>query len=105
VALDRLQADGGLDVPIHVDAVSGLITPFLDPGLTRDFRLERVRSINASGHKYGLVYPGVGWVVWRDREACRKSSCSTWTTSAAGCRRFALNFSRPGPGSSPSTTR
>ena len=57
--LDRLAAGGGPDVPIHVDAASGgFVAPFLQPGLVWDFRLPRVASINASGHKYGLVYPG-----------------------------------------------
>ncbi|WP_236706449.1 glutamate decarboxylase, partial [Frankia sp. ACN1ag] len=66
--LDRLAAGGGPDVPVHVDGASGgFIAPFCDPELVWDFQLDRVVSINASGHKYGLVYPGVGWVVWRDR--------------------------------------
>src|SRR5207342_809456 len=65
-ALDELAAAGGPDVPVHVDAASGgFVAPFIDPALEWDFRVSRVRSINASGHKYGLVYPGVGWVVWR----------------------------------------
>ncbi|MFM7063680.1 MAG: glutamate decarboxylase, partial [Actinomycetes bacterium] len=65
-ALDQLAADGGPDVPLHVDAASGgFVAPFLQPDLVWDFRLERVHSISTSGHKYGLVYPGVGWVVWR----------------------------------------
>ncbi|HWQ01144.1 MAG TPA: glutamate decarboxylase, partial [Gaiellaceae bacterium] len=67
--LDRLQAETGLDVPIHVDGASGgFVAPFLDPDLEWDFRLPRVQSINASGHKYGLVFPGVGWAVWRDAD-------------------------------------
>jgi glutamate/tyrosine decarboxylase-like PLP-dependent enzyme len=66
-ALDGLQAAGGPDVPIHVDGASGgFIAPFLHPDLEWDFRVPRVASINTSGHKYGLVYPGVGWVVWRE---------------------------------------
>jgi glutamate decarboxylase len=66
-ALDDVQARTGLDVPVHVDGASGgMIAPFLDPDLEWDFRLPRVVSINTSGHKYGLVYPGVGWVLWRD---------------------------------------
>src|SRR6478736_951699 len=68
-ALDKLQADTGLDIPVHVDAASGgFIAPFLDPDLEWDFRLPRVQSINTSGHKYGLVYPGLGWVVWAKPE-------------------------------------
>ena len=58
-ALDKLAADGGLDVPVHVDAASGgFVVPFLHPDLEWDFRLPRVVSINVSGHKYGLTYPG-----------------------------------------------
>ena len=69
-ALDDLQERTGLDVPVHVDGASGaFVAPFIDPDLEWDFRLPRVASINTSGHKYGLVYPGVGWVVWRDAEA------------------------------------
>jgi glutamate decarboxylase len=69
-ALDRLQADRGWDIPVHVDGASGgMIAPFCDPDLQWDFRLPRVASINTSGHKYGLVYPGVGWALWRDADA------------------------------------
>ena len=68
-ALDDLQERTGLDVPLHVDGASGaFIAPFLDPDLEWDFRLPRVHSINASGHKFGLVYPGLGWVVWAKQE-------------------------------------
>ena len=71
-ALDDLQARTGLDVPVHVDGASGgFVAPFIDPDLVWDFALPRVASINTSGHKYGLVYPGVGWVVWRDARRCR----------------------------------
>jgi glutamate decarboxylase len=67
--LDRLAAGGGPDVLIHVDGASGgFVAPFLQPDTEWDFRLPRVASINASGHKYGLVYPGVGWIIWRDQE-------------------------------------
>src|SRR5215213_3517771 len=66
-ALDELQSRTGIDVPVHVDGASGaFIAPFLDQDLEWDFRLPRVASINTSGHKYGLVYPGVGWIIWRD---------------------------------------
>jgi glutamate decarboxylase len=59
--------DGGLDVPIHVDAASGgFVWPFLYPKTEWDFRLEQVRSINVSGHKFGLVYPGIGWLIFRE---------------------------------------
>jgi glutamate/tyrosine decarboxylase-like PLP-dependent enzyme len=65
-----LQTEKGIDVPLHVDAASGgFVAPFLVPELEWDFRLPRVQSINASGHKYGLVNPGVGWAVSRDESA------------------------------------
>src|SRR6185437_12759039 len=69
-ALDELADSGGPDVPVHVDGASGgFVAPFLDPELIWDFQLPRVVSINSSGHKYGLVYPGVGWALWRDHAA------------------------------------
>ncbi|HMS62304.1 MAG TPA: glutamate decarboxylase, partial [Solirubrobacteraceae bacterium] len=69
VALDALQERTGLDIPIHVDGASGaMIAPFIDPDLKWDFSVPRVASINTSGHKYGKVYPGVGWIIWRDEE-------------------------------------
>ncbi len=76
-ALDDLQSRTGLDVPVHVDGASGaMIAPFCDTDLEWDFRLPRVASINTSGHKYGLVHPGVGWAVWRDTDACPRTWCS-----------------------------
>jgi glutamate decarboxylase len=96
-ALDRLQADSGLDVPIHVDAASGgFVAPFLDPDLVWDFRLPRVQSINASGHKYGLVYPGVGWAVWRDKAALPEDLIFEVDYLGGRMPTFALNFSRGG---------
>ncbi len=96
-ALDDLQARTGIDVPVHVDGASGaFIAPFLDPDLAWDFRLPRVSSINTSGHKYGLVYPGVGWVVWRDAEAL-PADLIFWVNYLGDTMpTFALNFSRPG---------
>lgn len=96
-ALDELAAGGGPDVPVHVDGASGaMIAPFLDPALAWDFRLPRVASINTSGHKYGLVYPGVGWVVWRDTPALPEELIY-WVNYLGGeMATFALNFSRPG---------
>lgn len=65
--LVRLKHERGLDVPLHVDGASGgFVWPFLYPDTPWDFRLEQVRSINVSGHKYGLVYPGLGWLVFRE---------------------------------------
>jgi glutamate decarboxylase len=96
-ALDRLQADQGLDVPVHVDAASGgFVAPFIDEDLEWDFRVSRVQSINASGHKYGLVYPGVGWILWRDKEALPEDLVFRVNYLGGDMPTFALNFSRPG---------
>jgi glutamate decarboxylase len=96
-ALDTLQAEQGLDVPVHVDAASGgFIAPFLDPDLVWDFRLPRVQSINTSGHKYGLVYPGVGWVIWRNPDALPDDLVFDVNYLGGDMPTFALNFSRPG---------
>ncbi|MGH9280975.1 MAG: glutamate decarboxylase [Acidimicrobiales bacterium] len=96
-ALDKLQTDTGLDVAVHVDAASGgFIAPFIDPDLEWDFRLPRVQSINASGHKYGLVYPGVGWVIWRAPEALPEDLIFNVNYLGGDMPTFALNFSRPG---------
>lgn len=95
--LDRLAAGGGPDVPVHVDGASGgFVAPFLDPDLEWDFRLPRVASINASGHKYGLVYPGVGWVLWRDHDALPDDLVFRVNYLGGSMPTFALNFSRPG---------
>jgi glutamate decarboxylase len=96
-ALDQVQAERGLDVPLHVDAASGgFVAPFLQPDLAWDFRVPRVQSINASGHKYGLVYPGVGWIVWRDRDALPEDLVFRVNYLGGNMPTFALNFSRPG---------
>jgi glutamate decarboxylase len=73
-----------------------MIAPFLDPELEWDFRLPRVASINTSGHKYGLVYPGVGWVVWRDPAALPEELVFQVNYLGGNMPTFALNFSRPG---------
>ena len=96
-ALDGLQTRTGLDIPIHVDGASGaMIAPFLDPEVKWDFRLDRVKSINTSGHKYGLVYPGVGWVVWRDKASLPADLIFNVDYLGGQMPTFALNFSRPG---------
>lgn len=96
-ALDALQRETGWDIPIHVDAASGgFIAPFLQPDLLWDFRVRRVHSINASGHKYGLVYPGVGWIIWRDQDALPQELIFTVSYLGGEMPTFALNFSRPG---------
>jgi glutamate decarboxylase len=96
-ALDELEQRTGIDVPVHVDGASGaLVAPFVDPELEWDFRLQRVASINASGHKYGLVYPGVGWIVWRDADALPEDLIFWVNYLGDNMPTFALNFSRPG---------
>jgi len=96
-ALDDVAARSGVDVPIHVDGASGaMIAPFLDPDLAWDFRLPRVASINTSGHKYGLVYPGVGWVLWREPSALPPELVFNVNYLGGQMPTFALNFSRPG---------
>jgi glutamate decarboxylase len=96
-ALDDLQARTGLDVPIHVDGASGgFVAPFCDPDLAWDFRLPRVRSINASGHKFGLAPLGVGWVVWRSADDLPNELIFDVNYLGGNMPSFALNFSRPG---------
>jgi len=96
-ALDALQAKTGLDIPIHVDGASGaMIAPFIQPDLEWDFRLPRVHSINTSGHKYGLVYPGLGWVVWRTADVLPDDLIFRVSYLGGSMPTLALNFSRPG---------
>jgi glutamate decarboxylase len=95
--LDQYQADTGIDVPVHVDAASGgFIAPFIQPDIVWDFRLERVHSIQSSGHKFGLVYPGVGWVLWRKPEYLPDELVFHVNYLGGDMPTFALNFSRPG---------
>ncbi|KAL1304275.1 hypothetical protein AAFC00_000685 [Neodothiora populina] len=94
-AINDLLIERNLDVPIHVDAASGgFVAPFVDPDLVWDFRLEKVVSINVSGHKYGLVYPGVGWCVWRDPKFLPKELIFNINYLGADQASFTLNFSR-----------
>jgi glutamate decarboxylase len=96
-ALDKIQQETGLDVKIHVDGASGaMIAPFLQPELEWDFRVDRVISISTSAHKYGLVYPGLGWVVWRTVDDLPKELVFDVTYLGGHMPSFALNFSRPG---------
>ncbi|MFJ4922291.1 glutamate decarboxylase [Streptomyces sp. NPDC088725] len=96
-ALDDLQERTGLDVPVHVDGASGaMVAPFLDKDLVWDFRLPRVSSINTSGHKYGLVYPGVGWALWRTPAELPEELVFRVNYLGGDMPTFALNFSRPG---------
>ena len=96
-ALDAYEERTSISIPVHVDGASGaMIAPFLDPDLMWDFRLPRVASINTSGHKYGLVYPGVGWALWRDAEALPEELVFRVNYLGGDMPTFALNFSRPG---------
>jgi len=95
--LDALQAETGLDVPIHVDGASGgFLAPFTAPDIEWDFRLPRVKSINASGHKFGLAPLGVGWVVWRDAADLPDELIFNVNYLGGNMPTLALNFSRPG---------
>jgi glutamate decarboxylase len=94
-ALAKLNHRTGWDVSIHVDGASGaFVAPFLNPQLEWDFRLPLVRSINASGHKYGLVYPGVGWVIWRDVAELPEELIFHVNYLGGDQPTFNLNFSR-----------
>ncbi len=96
-ALEEFNKKTGFDVPIHVDGASGgFIAPFIQPDLEWDFRLKWVKSINTSGHKYGLVYPGVGWVIWRDWHELPEDLIFKVNYLGGDMPTFALNFSRPG---------
>lgn len=96
-ALDDLQERTGLDIPVHVDGASGaMVAPFIDEDLVWDFRLPRVSSINTSGHKYGLVYPGVGWALWRTEAELPEELVFRVNYLGGDMPTFALNFSRPG---------
>ncbi|TFK41706.1 glutamate decarboxylase [Crucibulum laeve] len=94
--LDTLQADTGLDIPIHVDAASGgFVAPFVYPQLKWSFDIPRVVSINTSGHKFGLVYPGLGWILWRDEGFLHKDLVFELHYLGSTEYSFTLNFSKP----------
>ncbi|MFI3303893.1 MAG: glutamate decarboxylase [Rikenellaceae bacterium] len=96
MVLEEYNERTGYDIPIHVDAASGgFILPFLSPEVKWDFRLKWVRSISTSGHKYGLVYPGLGWVVWRDKESLPEEMSFSVNYLGANITQVGLNFSRP----------
>ncbi|RJO78870.1 glutamate decarboxylase [Nocardia panacis] len=96
-ALDELQAATGLDIPIHVDAASGgFLAPFTAPDLVWDFRLSRVKSINASGHKTGLAPLGSGWAIWREATDLPAELIFNVDYLGGNMATFNLNFSRPG---------
>ncbi|MGR3660947.1 MAG: glutamate decarboxylase [Paracoccaceae bacterium] len=97
IALDQLQQETGLDIPLHIDAASGgFLAPFLQPDLMWDFRLPRVKSINASGHKFGLAPLGVGWIMWRSDDDLPEELVFKVNYLGGDMVDFALNFSRPG---------
>jgi glutamate decarboxylase len=97
---DRVVAfneENGLDIPIHVDAASGgFVAPFIHPELEWDFRLPQVKSINVSGHKYGLTYPGIGFVIWRSADDLPDDLVFHVNYLGGDMPTFTLNFSRPG---------
>ena len=96
-ALVDLKKNKGLDIPLHVDAASGgFIAPFLNPEIKWDFRLEQCRSINVSGHKYGLVYPGIGWALWKNADDVPSSLVTETNVLGFVEKSFSLNFSRGG---------
>jgi len=91
----QIKKKKGLDIPIHVDAASGgFVIPFTRPSLKWDFRLEQVRSINTSGHKFGLVYPGLGWAIWRDQEDLPEELIFDINYLGGKMSTFTLNFSQ-----------
>ena len=93
--LVRVESEKGWDIPLHVDAASGgFVAPFAHPDLLWDFRLSKVASINASGHKYGLVYPGVGWLVFRDRSKLPEDLVFSVNYLGGAQPTYTFNFSR-----------
>src|SRR5207342_2473535 len=96
-ALDKLQAEKGLDIDIHVDGAPGaFLAPFCAPDLVWDFRLPRVKSISTSGHKFGLAPLGAGWVIWRDAADLPEDLVFHVNYLGGDMPVFQINFSRPG---------
>jgi len=90
----QIKSERGLDVPLHVDAASGgFVWPFLYPDSPWDFRLEQVRSINVSGHKFGLVYPGIGWLIFREKADLARDLVFEENYLGKTDSTFTLNFS------------
>lgn len=97
--LDQYEVEHGISIPIHVDAASGgFVAPFSKPELIWDFRLPRVSSINTSSHKYGMVYPGLGWVIWQRVEDLPEELIFNVDYLGGSMPTFSINFSRPGNG-------
>lgn len=94
--LARVESERGWRIPLHIDAASGgFIAPFSEPDLEWDFRLSQVRSINVSNHKFGLVYPGMGTVVFRDRSDLPEELVFHINYLGGNMPNYSLNFSRP----------
>jgi glutamate decarboxylase len=92
--LVELKEKQGLDVPLHIDGASGaFVWPFLYPDSKWDFRLEQVRSINASGHKFGLVFPGIGWLIFREKSDLAEDLVFYENYLGKTDATFTLNFS------------
>ena len=92
--LEELRDKQGLDVPLHIDAASGgFVWPFLYPDSKWDFRLSQVRSINVSGHKFGLVYPGIGWLIFRESSDLAEDLVFYENYLGKTDATFTLNFS------------
>lgn len=95
--LDNYEKETGISIPIHVDGASGaMVAPFIGAQGKWDFTLPRVHSINTSGHKFGLVYPGLGWIVWRSEEYLPKDLIFELHYLGGTEQSYTLNFSRPG---------
>jgi glutamate decarboxylase len=96
-ALLKLNTEKDLEIPLHIDGASGaMVAPFIQPNLLWDFRLPLVKSINTSGHKYGLVYPGVGWAIWKDKEDLPEELIFKVNYLGGQMPTLAINFSRSG---------
>lgn len=95
--LDKFQEKTGIDIPIHVDGASGaMFAPFVHQSVKWNFELPRVKSINTSGHKFGLVYAGLGWIIFRDAEQLPKELIFELHYLGGTEESYTLNFSRPG---------
>lgn len=95
--LDDYEKETGISIPIHLDGASGaMVAPFTDPPGKWGFELPRVLSINTSGHKFGLVYPGLGWIVWRGEQYLPKDLIFELHYLGGTEQSYTLNFSRPG---------
>ena len=93
--LEEYNKTAKITVPIHVDGASGaMFAPFIEPDLKWDFQLKNVVSISTSGHKYGLVYPGIGWVLWKDKEYLPQELVFEVSYLGGKMPTMAINFSR-----------